>query len=278
VIYFIKDTASQAIKIGYSATPKKRLAGLQTGNAHKLVLLGSVPGKPDEEQAFHGKFAQHRLEGEWFKGDIIEEVLTIIATHKEERLQMRRIAMTETAGKVNGDCPPETVGGEGVICSNTGIRGISRISGLKLKRFSLTLTERQGSNGYACYCGAEIKYVLEFETSIANDPATNRHDLLRLQQAIVSSQHNTGLKHTFLDEDNAAIPFGPAFNEHHIIGGTDAITGREGEAFRVLVVFERGLSGNTSVLGGQIMDTFVGDNYPGEHPLKTAKRFVVSLR
>ncbi len=77
MIYFIKDTVSQAIKIGYSSKkPEQRLSDLQTGNPHKLILIGIIPGTPDDELSFHGKFAQHRLEGEWFKGAIIEEVLT----------------------------------------------------------------------------------------------------------------------------------------------------------------------------------------------------------
>ncbi len=71
MIYFIKDTVSQAIKIGYSKSPKKRVGGLQTGNPHKLVLLGIVAGTEAEETAFHVRFAQYRMEGEWFKGDII---------------------------------------------------------------------------------------------------------------------------------------------------------------------------------------------------------------
>src|SRR5207249_616896 len=104
--YFTKDSGSQAIKIGYSRKPLKRLGMLQTGNPHKLILLGSVAGTPDDEASFHSRFAQHRLEGEWFKGVIIEEVLSIISAYKEQRLAMRRKTVTDATGKDKADGEP----------------------------------------------------------------------------------------------------------------------------------------------------------------------------
>jgi hypothetical protein len=37
-IYFIRNVELDAVKIGRSNNPKKRLAELQTGHSHKLVL------------------------------------------------------------------------------------------------------------------------------------------------------------------------------------------------------------------------------------------------
>ena len=101
MIYFIKATVSQAIKIGYSANPEKRLSELQTGNPDKLLLLGTIRGNVDVEAQLHAQFVQHRLEGEWFSGDVIEKVLDLIAADKERRRQIRRKTMTEPTGDGN---------------------------------------------------------------------------------------------------------------------------------------------------------------------------------
>jgi hypothetical protein len=79
VIYFIQDKASGAIKIGYSKNARKRLASLQTATLHELVLLGTIHGGLGHETAFHERFAGYALQGEWFKGDILRDVLEIIA-------------------------------------------------------------------------------------------------------------------------------------------------------------------------------------------------------
>lgn len=65
-IYFIYDQSRQAIKIGYSTSPKSRLADLQTANATRLKLVATIPGDMRKERELHEHFAAHRLEGEWF--------------------------------------------------------------------------------------------------------------------------------------------------------------------------------------------------------------------
>jgi len=79
VLYFIQDTVTSAIKVGWSKDPKKRLTSLQTATANQLVLLGAVQGGLEHEAAMHAKFAEHRLHGEWFRDVILREVLEIIA-------------------------------------------------------------------------------------------------------------------------------------------------------------------------------------------------------
>jgi hypothetical protein len=79
MIYFIRDTGTGAIKIGYSKNPKNRLGGLQSATPSKLVLLGHIQGGLEHEAAFHELFKRYHLHGEWFKGDILGEVLEIIA-------------------------------------------------------------------------------------------------------------------------------------------------------------------------------------------------------
>src|SRR5207248_7489304 len=49
VIYFIQDTVTRAIKIGYSTNPQKRLKHLQNSNQNKLVLLYAMHGELEHE-------------------------------------------------------------------------------------------------------------------------------------------------------------------------------------------------------------------------------------
>jgi len=145
-----------------------------------------------------------------------------------------------------------------------------------LKSFSLNLTERPAETAEPpegrVWCGFELKYLLEFETEITNDSAAGRTDLQKLQSALIPPR----LRHIFFDADNAVIPFSPHDTSCHIVGGTEAITGGKGDAFRVLVMCEKMLRPNHPE--AQFKDVFTGENYLGEHPLKRATRFVVSLR
>jgi hypothetical protein len=85
VIYFTQDTQTKAIKIGYSKDPKKRRSGLQSATPNTLLLLGMIHGGLEHERAYHEKFAEYRIQGEWFKGDILPAVLEIIAKNPIDR-------------------------------------------------------------------------------------------------------------------------------------------------------------------------------------------------
>jgi hypothetical protein len=108
VIYFIKDTVTQEIKTGCSGDPEKRLSELQTGNPHKLILLGAIRGNAAGEAQLHVRFARYRMEGEWFKGDIIEDVLHILAEarrpkdHPDLTIQDLSLALKMTRNTVTG--------------------------------------------------------------------------------------------------------------------------------------------------------------------------------
>lgn len=64
------------VKIGWSATPEKRLGELQVGSPHVLQLLDKHPGPDDLERFLHDRFAPFRLHGEWF---LIENAVQQIA-------------------------------------------------------------------------------------------------------------------------------------------------------------------------------------------------------
>ena len=72
MIYFIQDTVSRAIKIGYTRDRKSfdsRLVTLQTANPNPLSMLGIIEGNRHDEALLHKKFEPFRLVGEWFLPD-----------------------------------------------------------------------------------------------------------------------------------------------------------------------------------------------------------------
>jgi hypothetical protein len=56
------------VKIGhtYQTPPEARLAGGQTFNPRKLVMLAKKPGTPEDEKALHAKYIRYNVLGEWF--------------------------------------------------------------------------------------------------------------------------------------------------------------------------------------------------------------------
>lgn len=74
-IYFIGGDEGP-IKIGYALRPQVRLRTLQIGSPFDLIILAEAPGGAEAERAYHVRFAQHRLRGEWFARhpDILAEI------------------------------------------------------------------------------------------------------------------------------------------------------------------------------------------------------------
>lgn len=60
------------IKIGWSATARRRLASLQQALPVPLTIYALTPGTLETEREFHSRFEDHRLNGEWFalRGDV----------------------------------------------------------------------------------------------------------------------------------------------------------------------------------------------------------------
>jgi hypothetical protein len=78
-IYFIRAGLHGPIKIGVSTDVHERLATLQTGNHETLYLACVLPcGGPSHERALHKTFAEHHIQGEWFRP--APEILQIIET------------------------------------------------------------------------------------------------------------------------------------------------------------------------------------------------------
>lgn len=66
VVYFVLASQSRKVKIGLTANPDRRLAGLQTGSAEPLELLGVVAGGRRLETRLHRELVADRSHGEWF--------------------------------------------------------------------------------------------------------------------------------------------------------------------------------------------------------------------
>lgn len=64
---YIIESASGFFKVGYSATPRKRLTMLRTSTHEALTLVGVIPGTIEHEKAIHTLLAPWRVEREWFK-------------------------------------------------------------------------------------------------------------------------------------------------------------------------------------------------------------------
>lgn len=70
MIYFLRAGADGPVKIGRTKdqrTLKQRVATLQIGQAHRLVILRTIEGDRAEEAWLHGLFAGVRMAGEWFQ-------------------------------------------------------------------------------------------------------------------------------------------------------------------------------------------------------------------
>lgn len=77
-VYFIQNTNTKWIKIGWAINPMQRLKTLQTGSSDILNLIGYFPGRRQDEVRLHHRFMRYRQQGEWFENN--DELLTYIPT------------------------------------------------------------------------------------------------------------------------------------------------------------------------------------------------------
>ena len=91
-VYFIQR--GDAIKIGFSVQPERRMENLQSSHHLPLQLLGTVPASVVDEMAVHARFAHLRIRGEWFRSD--RDLIQFIKTAKDAG----RILMITTAEEV----------------------------------------------------------------------------------------------------------------------------------------------------------------------------------
>lgn len=63
-VYFL--SRGDQIKIGYTSNLQDRLRAFRTATTEPVEVLLLVPGTVDLERYYHQKFAEHRIEREWF--------------------------------------------------------------------------------------------------------------------------------------------------------------------------------------------------------------------
>lgn len=74
-IYVLRGRPKSAVKIGIARDVEARIATLQTGNPDELHLLASFPGSQAHETALHRYLQAERIRGEWFEGELTEQVV-----------------------------------------------------------------------------------------------------------------------------------------------------------------------------------------------------------
>lgn len=77
-VYVAQAITSGFVKIGYSRTPAARLQGLQTATGDDLRLVALLPGSRSLERALHRKCSDLRRRGEWFDGDALSRIVTLL--------------------------------------------------------------------------------------------------------------------------------------------------------------------------------------------------------
>lgn len=66
-VYCIQSTDGGPVKIGKARSVEKRLAALQTAHPYKLTVIATIQnGGREMERKLHRRFADRRLNGEWF--------------------------------------------------------------------------------------------------------------------------------------------------------------------------------------------------------------------
>lgn len=67
-VYLIQAGEEGPVKIGFTAVdPQRRLAQLQTASPYRLSLRFTIHGDVTSEKHLQTRFADYRLEGEWFE-------------------------------------------------------------------------------------------------------------------------------------------------------------------------------------------------------------------
>lgn len=67
-VYFIQSVRGGPVKIGTARDPESRLLSLQTAHPYPLRIIGLIPhGGVRTERLLHRRFADHRMNGEWFE-------------------------------------------------------------------------------------------------------------------------------------------------------------------------------------------------------------------
>jgi hypothetical protein len=74
MIYFIGNKEMNICKIGYSKRPYRRIDTLRKNFPFELEIFSIVEGGFQDEKMYHSKYYKHKIKGEWFKLNYVEEL------------------------------------------------------------------------------------------------------------------------------------------------------------------------------------------------------------
>ena len=85
MIYFVQETGSGRVKIGFSQKPSHRVSKIASDAPHPIVYWGAIEGTREDEAALHAKYSAQRAHGEWFHPDpaLVEECRALCSGHVE---------------------------------------------------------------------------------------------------------------------------------------------------------------------------------------------------
>lgn len=104
MIYFITCREVQRVKIGFSEEPRGRFIKMRTDSPLDLVLERICEGDMADERALHSRFADDRLNGEWFTlSPAIEAHMETLSRHEPKKRDLSIHQMiTRATGCVPG--------------------------------------------------------------------------------------------------------------------------------------------------------------------------------
>jgi hypothetical protein len=103
MIYFIRNTETGRIKIGYSHDPDWRIKNLQTGSDAALEVILKIPGGYKEECFLRNQFRDYHYRGEWFNntGELYKYIKDRTIVNDQESIE-------ELIKKLYGDSGVQT--------------------------------------------------------------------------------------------------------------------------------------------------------------------------
>lgn len=109
-VYFATCREANAVKIGSSVDPFGRLPEIQQGCPLVITVEAILPGGHEEEFAFHRRFSDERIRGEWFTiTPMIEAIMAASPAPPQPRKLIRTIRPIVEA-KRNQPIPLRQVG------------------------------------------------------------------------------------------------------------------------------------------------------------------------
>jgi hypothetical protein len=74
VVYVARRSTDGAVKIGFTSDIERRVRELRKENRTAVDLIALLPGAKPDELRLHARFAEKRLDGEWFAAEADEVV------------------------------------------------------------------------------------------------------------------------------------------------------------------------------------------------------------